>query len=93
MAINLHVVVYGYQFNLFYPDLKDKDATPTFKTHRTDDPDLVVIEFIASEPYRNIAFKIANGDWDKTPRAGYKSVFSHGILNLWVNFKRYRYKR
>jgi len=106
-------VVFGYQFNLFYPDLEDVTKTPTFKIHRTEDQDLVIIEFIAGNtfycvvysfrfrfhsigigpPYRSIAFKIRAGDWEKLPRSGYKSLFSQGVMQLWFNFKRYRYRR
>jgi hypothetical protein len=87
------LVIFGYQFNIFYADLEDVSKTPTFKIHRTEDQDLVILEFIASKPYRNLAFKIRAGEWEKLPRAGYKSVFTQGMMQLHFNFRRYRYKR
>ena len=86
-------VVQGYKFNLFYPDLIDKHKTPTFVIERASDPDFCIIRFRAGPPYQDIAFKIVNQQWDYGQKNGYKSVFERGILHLYFNFKRHRYRR
>jgi len=86
-------VVQGYRLAIFYPDLFDKLKTPTYKIHATENPELVILQFIAGPPYLDIAFKIVNGEWEHSSRMGFESFFSNGILHLSFNFKRYRYKR
>jgi len=86
-------VVQGYRFSIFYPDLLDKNKTPTYKIHRTENPELVILQFIAGPPYLDIAFKIVNGEWEHSQKMGFQSMFSNGILHLSFNFKKYRYKR
>ena len=54
---------------------------------------MCIIRFHAGAPYEDIAFKIANREWDMTERAGFKNIFDKGILRLYFKFKRYRYKR
>ncbi|KAJ3164390.1 hypothetical protein HK101_000465 [Irineochytrium annulatum] len=52
-------VVQGYKFNIFYPDLIDKTKAPTYKIERDEGyPDTVMIRFMASAPYEDIAFRI-----------------------------------
>lgn len=102
----LRLVIYGYAFNIFFPDLKDPTKIPTYIVHKTDDIDLNIIEctlyssgwifscqVIASDPYQPIAFKIKHGDWEKSHRWGYRSRFADGCLQLHFKFKRYQYKR
>lgn len=86
-------VVQGYKFNIFYPDLIDKTKAPTYKIQRTENPELVILHFIAGPPYLEVAFKIVNGEWEHSQKMGFKSMFSNGILHLYFNFKKYRYKR
>ena len=52
-------------------------------------PDQAFVE----KAYEDIAFKIVNREWDMTEKSGFKNVFDRGILYLYFNFKRYRYKR
>lgn len=82
----------GYQFNIFYPDWTSKKS-PTFEIIPTENPDLVVLVFKAQPPYRDIAFKIANSEWEHSQKKGYRSDFSNGILHLHFNFKKLRYRR
>jgi hypothetical protein len=86
-------IIQGYKFNLFYPDLIDKTKAPYYTLERSDTPDSCIIHFIAGPPYEDIAFKIVNREWDMTERAGFTNIFDRGILYLYFNFKRYRYKR
>lgn len=86
-------VIQGYKFNIFYPDLIDKTKSPQYTLERSDTPDTCMIRFHAGPPYEDIAFKIVNREWDMTEKAGFKNLFDRGILYLYFNFKRYRYKR
>ena len=45
--------------------------------------DMCIIRFHAGPPYEDIAFKIANREWDMTERAGFKNLFDRGILRLY----------
>ena len=87
-------IVQGYKFNLFYPDLIDKNTTPTYKiTKCSDNPDFAIIRFSAGPPYEDIAFKIVNREWNYSYKSGFRCQFSNNILQLWFHFKRYRYRR
>ena len=86
-------VIQGYKFNIFYPDLIDKSKAPQYSFERADTQDTCIIRFQAGPPYEDIAFKIVNREWDMTEKSGFKNVFDRGILYLYFNFKRYRYKR
>ncbi|DBA00575.1 TPA: hypothetical protein N0F65_007704 [Lagenidium giganteum] len=86
-------VVQGYKFNLFYPDLIDKTTAPKFFLEKTSNTDFCIIRFSAGPPYQDIAFKIVNREWEYSHKRGFKSVFERGILHLYFNFKRHRYRR
>lgn len=85
--------VQGYRFNVFYPDLIDPSVTPTFSISRTDNPEVSIITFKAGPPYEDLAFKIVNRPWEHSHRRGYRCSFDKGVLQLWFNFQRYRYRR
>jgi len=58
-------IVQGYKFNIFYPDLIDKNKTPEyFLTACKDNPDFTILRFHAGPPYEDIAFKIVNREWE-----------------------------
>jgi len=88
-------VVQGYKFNIFYPDLIDKTKAPSF--HINPDPDgnaeLCVLRFHAGPPYEDLAFKVVNREWEYSHKKGFKCTFDRGILHLFFNFKRHRYRR
>lgn len=86
-------IIQGYKFNLFYPDLIDKTKTPQYTVERSDTPDTCILRFHAGPPYEDIGFKIVNREWDMTEKADFTNIFDRGILYLYFNFKRYRYKR
>lgn len=87
-------VVQGYKFNLFYPDLIDKSKAPTFTvTPCKDDKDFCIIRFSAGPPYEDIAFRIVNREWNSSHKSGYRCQFTNNMLQLWFQFKRYRYRR
>lgn len=86
-------VVQGYKFTIFYPDLIDPTKSPTFSIEPTESPDYVILRFHAGAPYIDIAFRIANREWSVAPKHGYKCMFARGVLYLWFNFKRMRYRR
>lgn len=85
--------IQGYKFNLFYPDLIDKTTTPRFYLEKAESPEFAILRFHAGPPYQDIAFKIVNQEWDQAQRRGFKSVFERGVLHLYFNFKRHRYRR
>eukprot|EP00878_Enallax_costatus_P024071 GHUV01025659.1.p1 GENE.GHUV01025659.1~~GHUV01025659.1.p1 ORF type:complete len:639 (+),score=216.86 GHUV01025659.1:228-2144(+) len=88
-------VVQGYKFNIFYPDLIDRTKAPTYRVE--PDPngsrDTCILAFSAGPPYEDIAFRIVNKEWETTHRRGFKCTFDRGILHLYFNFKRARYRR
>ncbi|KAJ3104884.1 hypothetical protein HDU97_008742 [Phlyctochytrium planicorne] len=87
-------VVQGYKFNVFYPDLIDKTKTPTYKIERDEGyPDTVLLRFIASAPYEDVAFRIVNREWEYSHKNGYRCSFDRGILQLHFHFKRHYYRR
>jgi hypothetical protein len=55
--------------------------------------DYCIIRFSAGPPYEDIAFKIVKKEWEYNHKHGYKSVWDRGVLHLYFNFKRYRYRR
>lgn len=89
-------VVQGYRFNIFYPDLIDKTKAPTFKIIRehgrrrgesfaaAGEEDTCLIRFIAGPPYKDIAFRIVDREWDYSAKRerGFRSSFEkvcHGV--------------
>nr|GMD33377.1 cactin [Ipomoea batatas] len=87
-------IVQGYKFNIFYPDLVDKSKAPTYVIEKDGDSvDTCIIRFHAGPPYEDIAFRIVNREWEYSHKKGFKCIFDRGILHLYFNFKRYRYRR
>ncbi|XP_019158868.1 PREDICTED: cactin [Ipomoea nil] len=87
-------IVQGYKFNIFYPDLVDKSKAPTYVIEKDGDSvDTCIIKFHAGPPYEDIAFRIVNREWEYSHKKGFKCIFDRGILHLYFNFKRYRYRR
>ncbi|GAQ80274.1 hypothetical protein KFL_000500270 [Klebsormidium nitens] len=89
-------VVQGYKFNIFYPDLIDKTKAPSFVIE--EDPtskngETCMLRFHAGPPYEDIAFRIVNKEWEYSHKKGFKSIFERGILHLYFNFIRHRYRR
>eukprot|EP00916_Digyalum_oweni_P000143 GHVL01000205.1.p1 GENE.GHVL01000205.1~~GHVL01000205.1.p1 ORF type:complete len:595 (+),score=175.41 GHVL01000205.1:27-1811(+) len=85
--------VQGYKFNIFYPDLIDPTVTPSYHLEASDDSETVIIRFHAGPPYEDIAFKIINREWLLVNKFGFRCSFERGILQLYFNFKRYRYRK
>nr|XP_048289716.1 cactin [Myodes glareolus] len=87
-------IVQGYKFNIFYPDLICKQATPEYFLEAcADNRDFAILRFHAGPPYEDIAFKIVSGEWEYSQRHGFRCQFANGIFQLWFYFKRYRYRR
>lgn len=87
-------IVQGYKFNVFYPDLIDPSKTPEFEMKALpDNPDYAILKFTAGPPYEDIAFKIVNKEWEDNPRRGFKCRFERGVMQLYFNFRRFRYRR
>lgn len=89
-------VVQGYKFNIMYFDLIDKTKAPTYRV--APDPDCkdnstILLVFSAGPPYEDIAFRIVNKEWEYNHKRGFKSTFDRGIMHLFINFKRTRYRR
>ena len=81
-------IVQGYKFNIFYPDLINKQETPQYNLEKCEDPSKLRIIFKSGPPYEEIAFEIVNKEWELRERHGFKCVFDRGILHLYFNFKR-----
>lgn len=47
----------------------------------------------AGPPYEDCAFRIINKEWEYSHKKGFKCTFERGILHLYFNFKRQRYRR
>ncbi|KAJ7972291.1 cactin [Quillaja saponaria] len=87
-------VVQGYKFNIFYPDLVDKTKAPVYTIENDGSSgETCIIRFHAGPPYEDIAFKIVNKEWEYSHKKGFKCTFERGILHVYFNFKRYRYRR
>ncbi|XP_059045185.1 splicing factor Cactin-like, partial [Achroia grisella] len=87
-------IVQGYKFNIFYPDLINKNATPEFSLKPCpENADFAVLRFHAGPPYEDIAFKIVNREWEYSYKRGFRCHFHNNIFQLWFHFKRYRYRR
>lgn len=86
-------IVQGYKFNIFYPDLIDKSKAPTYHIERSDTQDTVMLRFSAGPPYEDVAFKIVNREWNLFHKFGFRVVFDRGVLQLYFNVKRWRYRR
>jgi hypothetical protein len=86
-------VIQGYKFNVFYPDLIDKNSTPKYFLEKADTDDYCIIRFSAGAPYEDIAFKIINKEWAKGKKKGFKCVFERGVLSLFFNFNSHWYRR
>lgn len=87
-------IVQGYKFNIFYPDLIDKSATPEYTlTPCPENKDFALLRFHAGPPYEDIAFKIVNREWEYSYKRGFRCQFHNNIFQLWFHFKRYRYRR
>ena len=86
-------MIHGYKFNIFYPNLIDRTKTPNYFIERCDIPEMCIIRFKSGPPYEDIAFKIANKEWDKGFRTEFINVFDKGVLKLYFMFKKFRYKR
>ncbi|KAI7846452.1 hypothetical protein COHA_000063 [Chlorella ohadii] len=88
--------VQGYKFNIFYPELIDKTVAPTYKVEKdplAEDGSTCILRFSAGPPYEDIAFRILNKEWEYNHKRGFKCVFERGILHLYFNFRRQRYRR
>eukprot|EP00850_Spirogloea_muscicola_P014477 SM000104S09347 [mRNA] locus=s104:256169:264320:+ [translate_table: standard] len=88
-------IVQGYKFNIFYPDLIDKTKAPMYviDCDGSKHGETCLIRFHAGPPYEDIAFRIVNKEWEYSHKKGYKCTFERGILHVYFNFKRYRYRR
>ncbi|KAK1300036.1 hypothetical protein QJS10_CPB13g00573 [Acorus calamus] len=87
-------IVQGYKFNIFYPDLVDKTKAPVYTIEKDGSSgETCFIRFHAGPPYEDIAFRIVNKEWDYSHKKGFKCTFERGILLVYFNFKRYRYRR
>ncbi|KAH7416237.1 hypothetical protein KP509_14G082000 [Ceratopteris richardii] len=87
-------IVQGYKFNIFYPDLVDKTRAPVYCIEKDgSNGETCLIRFNAGPPYEDIAFRIVNKEWEYSHKKGFKCTFERGILHVYFNFKRYRYRR
>ncbi|CAM9158107.1 unnamed protein product [Ascophyllum nodosum] len=85
--------VQGYKFNVFYPDLMDRNDTPKYFLEKADHPGFAILRFHAGPPYEDIAFKIINREWEFGRKRGFRCVFERGVLSLYFNFKSLWYRK
>lgn len=67
------------------PQLEKDPSSPDGQT--------CVLRFSAGPPYEDIAFKIVNKQWEYAHKKGFKCSFERGIMHLYFNFQRPRYRR
>ena len=63
------------------------------RLRHTPTPTQVLLRFTAGPPYEDLAFRIVNREWEYGHKRGFKCTFDRGILHLYFNFRRYRYRR
>eukprot|EP01029_Cantina_marsupialis_P031298 TRINITY_DN8955_c0_g1_i1.p1 TRINITY_DN8955_c0_g1~~TRINITY_DN8955_c0_g1_i1.p1 ORF type:complete len:620 (-),score=199.27 TRINITY_DN8955_c0_g1_i1:277-2136(-) len=85
--------IQGYKFHVFYKHLQDPLTPPRYILEASDEEDFCMIRFTAGPPYKDIAFKIKNQEWNKGRRSAYRSLFERGVLELNFDFKRLRYRK
>jgi len=73
--------------------LIDKTKAPQYFLEKSDSPETVYLRFHAGPPYEDVAFKIVNREWNLSHKFGFRVVFDRGVLQLYFNFKRWRYRR
>ncbi|XP_955139.1 uncharacterized protein TA04630 [Theileria annulata] len=84
--------IQGYRFNIFFPQLKGK--VPKWKLQKDENrTETVLIRFIGGHPYRDIAFRVVNREWNTDPQRGFKNFFDNGVLHLYFDFKKIKYRR
>eukprot|EP00798_Chlamydomonas_sp_ICE-L_P032164 gene32164-16698_t len=86
----------GYQLGVDPPGKVDRKTAPTYEVEA--DPDNLdnstcILRFIAGPPYEDIAFRIVRKEWEYSHKRGFKCTFERGILHLYFNFARPRYRR
>ena len=87
-------IVQGYQFTIFYPDMLDKAAMPTYHLEAAGSKEFAILRFHApGGPYEDVAFQVLNKEWDVNRKAGFRVTFEKGVLSLSFNFKRNFYRR
>ena len=59
-------MVQGYKFNIFYPDLIDRQRAPAYQLlpDQSGAKDTCVIRFRGGPPCEDLAFKIVNREWE-----------------------------
>lgn len=96
-------VVWGYRFNIFYPELLDLSKAPTYRIERNLQKkgganlgeEMCLIRFSAGAPYEDVSFEIEAKEWDHSSKydRGFKSCFEKGILQLHFKFKKISYRK
>ena len=85
--------VIGYKFNIFYPELQDRQVAPKYKIEASDSRDTLLLRFTAGAPYEDLVFKIVNKEWDLDRRSGFTCQFERGVLQLYFVLKKETYRR
>lgn len=85
--------VFGYRFNVFYPNLPDSSFVPKYEIKIAENPEHCFITFKAGPPYEDISFKILNKQWNMADRKTFKCIFDRGILHLYFDFEKAFYRR
>jgi hypothetical protein len=88
-------IIQGYKFNIFYPELANRENTPTYTLRALpEDPEYAVLRFTAGPPYEDVAFKVLNLPWLHSRRAGYRCQFDRtNCFQLYFFLRRERYRR
>jgi hypothetical protein len=85
--------VQGYKFSIFYPDLIDRTVTPRYICEPADSKEFMILRFTGGPPYEDVAFKLVNREWEFGRKAGFRASFERGVLSVFFNFKRHRYRK
>ena len=54
---------------------------------------LMPLPTVTGAPYEDLAFKVVNREWEQSHKRGFRCRFERGILQVYFNFKRHRYRR
>ena len=67
---------------------------PNYTIEKDDDrtDQTCILRFHVGLPNEDMAFRIVNKEWEYSHKKGFKCTFEGGILCLYFNFKRYRYR-
>ncbi|KAK3003817.1 hypothetical protein RJ639_018961 [Escallonia herrerae] len=79
-------MIQGYKFEIYYPNLIDMATAPSYVLEKDGDSrDTYIIRFHSGPPYKDVAFRIVNDEWEIIIAKGVLPVTK--FSNLYPNLK------